>query len=68
MSRLYQAPLRSPPGPNNELFAFELLKPKEGSDSGGTIEWTRIGADEVTGAFPAPRLPKSVLGRFMTLT
>ena len=47
--------LRSPPGPNNELFAFELLKPKEGSDSGGTIEWTRIGADEVTGAFPAPR-------------
>jgi hypothetical protein len=47
--------LRSPPGPNNELFAFELLKPKEGSDSGGIIEWTRIAPDEVQGAFPAPR-------------
>jgi hypothetical protein len=38
--------LRSPPGPNNELFAFELLKPKEGSDSGGIIEWTRIAPDD----------------------
>ena len=48
--------LRSPPGPNNELFAFELLKAKEGAEnSGGSIEWTRIGADEVQGAFPAPR-------------
>ena len=47
--------LRSPPGPNNELFAFELLKPKEGSDSGGIIEWTRVAPDEVQGAFPAPR-------------
>ena len=47
--------LRSPPGPNNELFAFELLKAKEGSDSGGIIEWTRIAQDEVQGTFPAPR-------------
>ena len=49
--------LRSPAGPNNELFAFELAPPTPTSDpaSGGQIQWSRVDPADVQGAFPQPR-------------